>query len=63
MKLKIISTVMIIGTGTHFSRISLSNCLKNGQNHKIMDDTIIEKLFITNQLAMSSVLVILFKEN
>ena len=43
MKLKIISTVMIIGTGTHFSRISLSNCLKNGQNHKIMDDTIIEK--------------------
>ena len=43
MKLKIISTVTIISTGTHFFGISLSNCLKNGQNHKIMDDTIIEK--------------------
>ena len=42
MKLKIISIVTTIITGTHYLRKSLSNCLKNGSKSKITDNMIVE---------------------
>ena len=42
MKLKIISTVTIISTGTHFLGNHYQIALKMGRNHKITDDMIVE---------------------
>ena len=42
MKLKIISTVTIISTGTHFLVNHYQIALKMGQNHKITDYMIVE---------------------
>ena len=42
MKLKIISTVTIISTGTHFLGNHQQFALKIGQNHQITYDMIVE---------------------